>query len=252
MRFAISVGSYQDTDFVELNLAHLRRIFGDDAPLLVSDGCHPHSGVMRELADQYGAGYVGERIDSGHFKGDFQNTINAIALAKANAADIAIKLNQRLVLLDPDIPKRLEEVFSFDSVSIALPGQCNAASILQPKSRFHATFPFLIDCLCFRASRFHPEQLIAAYTLQLKQGTTRQDSLVEVFWARFLEEHGHFATLPWLTEHETSAPFKYLRKIQNRPEDYLAAAQSVGITGAFDVREWNARLGSAYRPTPRV
>ena len=101
MNFAICIGAYRLKDFVELNILRCRRIFGADVPIIVSDNLSDASPAIAALAQRYGTLYRCPTAPYSHFSGDVQSAINALALADATGADVALKLSMRLNPLLP-------------------------------------------------------------------------------------------------------------------------------------------------------
>jgi hypothetical protein len=243
MKFAVSLGTFDLVNFAKLNLAYLRHVFGDDTPIICYDGKSANSEAMRELAEEYGAAYFTERENRLHFAGCQQNSVTAV------------KINQRLILLDKSIPDRVREVFSGRVTALAMPGQCSEASIIQEGSKFHSRFKVMPDCIFMRASAFDPVQMSKSYEDQWKSGTRKMDTLTETWWANRV--HGEYrdrhVTLPWLTEHTPGQPFLYLRKIQNQPTDFAEAARRIGIpVSGYQTVEWQEMGRGKYRPTPKA
>lgn len=254
MKIGICLGTYSLVQFARLNLACLRRVFGADAPICVYDGRSNASEQIEAVADEYGAVYLGERVNRGHFGGDIQAAVSAIAFAQANECDIAIKLNQRTVLLSPKIPDLIESSFDDDRVSLVTPKRYPEASIIEPSSRFHARFPAAVDVLMFRSSAWDAQGVADRYREQWTTGTTKYACYSEEFWANEIKRVGDgYRSEDWLTTHVKGEPFKYLRKIQNRQQDYAKAAMDIGLpVGRFDCAEWKEMKRGNYSPAPRA
>lgn len=253
MNFAISVGTFKLLSFAELQLRSLRNIFGYTTPILVYDGASDVSQKVKDLADRYECSYVTEENNRSHFAGCLLNSVCSVAFAQHVGASLAIKLNQRLLLLSDDIPERFEEVFSNSKIDIAMPPTVRPETIYDHRSRFHAKFRYMPDCIVIRANRVNPQWIADSYGAQVKNGTTPHDALTEAFWQRQVDStfKDRFAPLTWLSE-PTDPPI-YLRKIQHRESDYQKAAVDLGMTEAsFPCAEWNNLAGAAYRPAPRA
>lgn len=253
MNFAISLGTYKLVAFAELQLRSLRNIFGYTTPILVYDGASDVSQKIKDLADEYECSYVTESFNRSHFAGCLLNSVCAVAFARHVGASLAIKLNQRLILLSDDIPERLEEVFSNSKIDIAMPTTVKLETIYDNRSRFHAKFQYLPDCIVYRSNKVDPQWIADSYATQVKTGTTPHDALTEAFWQRQVDStfKNRFSPLKWLSE--PTVPPIYLRKIQHRESDYQKAAMDLGMTEAsFPCAEWKNLAGAAYRPTPRA
>ena len=61
-------------------------------------------------------------VNRSHFAGDIQNAVTAIAFAKHQQCDIAVKINQRTILLSDRIPAMLEQEF-VAGADFVTPGQ---------------------------------------------------------------------------------------------------------------------------------
>lgn len=249
MTFALSIGSYLLTNFLELNLRWCRRVFGE-VPIIVYDGLSENSPRMQEIATEHGCAYLTETVNRSHFAGDIQNAVTAIAFAKHHQCDIAVKINQRTILLSERIPKLLEYEF-LSGADFVTPGQYPESSILEPASRFHARFPHGCDLLAFRAERFNAQDVADGYERQWRLGQGRYDAYAETYWINVGKAMGDGHHRPdWLTVPQI--PSLLLRKIQATPTDYSNAAVAVGMpVGSFPVEEWGKLRKGSYRPSPR-
>lgn len=254
MKFAISLGTYSLTGFARLNLAYLRKVFGDATPIIIYDGKSENSPEIQQIALEYGCAYLPERANRGHFSGDIQSAVTAIAFAQQYDCDIGIKLNQRTILLSPDIPKLLAEAFSDPQVTLVTPAPYPLESIVDSESRFHSRFRQAVDVLCFRASEWDAQGVADRYRLQWTTGTSKYDCYSEEFWANEVKRIGPaHRTVDWLTAHELGKPFKYLRKIQNSESDYSKAAIEIGLpVASYRTQEWSKLKPGEYRPVPRA
>lgn len=254
MRFALSIGSFQLFNFVRLNVAFARRVFGDDAKIVIYDAPSDESPRIKALADEYGCWYITERVNRNHFAGCAQNSLTAIMFAQMHDCDIGIKLNQRTVLLSPEIPKLLELEFRDPQVTLVTPGQPPKDSILDDGSAFHSRFPFGVDVLCFRANAWDAQGVADRYRAQWTSPTADRYSVyTETFWANESKRLGPaHRKVDWLTAHTPGEPFKYLRKIQNTEPHYNDAAVAIGLpAGQFVCAEWS-KIKPEYRPAPRA
>lgn len=252
MTFSLTIGSYALPNFLELNLRSCRRIFGQ-VPMLIYDGKSADSPRIKEIADRFGASYLTERVNRGHFSGCIQNSICAVAFARANGCDLAVKINQRFVLADQNIPARLEKIFANRSIDLAMPPSVKTETIIASKSKFHHRFKYHPDFIVLRASAIEPQWIADSYAKQVNTDVSRYGTLSENFWIKQIESTfaGRFAPLDWLST--PSRPPTYLRKIQHTEDDYRKHALSLGMDWAseFPVAEWSEILGLAYSPIPR-
>lgn len=252
MKFALSVGTYQLPQFAEIQLRTLRSIFGS-SPLCIYDGKSKASPEIKELADRFDATYLSEKVNRGHFSGCIQNAVVAAAFAKANGCELAVKVNQRFVITDTNIPERLEDIFDDGAIDLAMPPSVKPETIIDEKSKFHHRFKYHPDFIVMRASAIDPQWIADSYSQQVVTDTSRYGTLSENFWINQIEStfKGRFKALDWLSA--PSNPPTYLRKIQHTEEDYRNHALSVGMTWAdFPTVEWSEILGTAYRPLPRA
>lgn len=255
MRFAISIGSFQLFNFVKLNCAYARRVFGDETPIVIYDAPSDECPRIKALADEYGCAYITERVNRSHFAGCLQNSITAIAFAQSQGCDIGIKLNQRTVLLSPEIPKLLEQEFRDPQVTLVSPGQYPKESILDEASHFHSRFQQAVDVLCFRANAWDAQGVADRYKAQWTSPTAdRFAHYTETFWANESKRLGNaHRKVEWLTAHTPGEKFKYLRKIQNTQSDYNLSAVAIGLpAGEFKTEEWSKLKSGSYRPAPRA
>jgi hypothetical protein len=254
MRFAISIGCHELVHFIHLNVTYARRIFGD-APICLYDSPSAHNAEIKAIAEEHGCAYFCEAVNRSHFAGDIQSAITAIAFAQQHGCDLALKINQRTILLAPDAPQRLGEVFADPNVILANAGVVPAETILCEGSRFHSRFPANPDFLVFRASAWDAAGVAERYHRQWTSlDANKYSAYSEVFWANEIKHIGPEAhrTLDWMTRHTAGKPFSYLRKIQNTEEHYKAAAVAAGLEPAeFPTQEWQ-NLKPGYSPGPRA
>lgn len=259
MRFAVSIGCYSLLNFIELNIITCRSVFGDNVPIILSDGRSDNSAKVEELAEKYGCAYVGEAVNRGHFAGCAQNAVVAPAFARHVGADIAVKINQRLVLLDPETPAKVSEIFKDGTIDLALPGTPHPDSLLT--SKFFARFPYLVDIIFMRASAFDPEWLKVTYETQWQTGQKQIDSYTEMFWSNICSYSSfkdRVKVIDWLTNHgekpHGEKPFRYLRKAQNSPADFSMVAREFGMPDHlhYSTGEWGSLVKGSYNPLPRA
>lgn len=251
MNIAITIGAYQLTEFVELNLAMLRELFGNETPILVSDDHSVKSPAMHWLAGKYGAEYIGSEARRSHFAGDAQAVINALAFAKANDCEVALKLSQRVILTDPNARETILAPFR-QHYDLALPGRLNVNK-LRPEHRMYGSFVYLTDLVAIRTAALSAEDLMARYQAKVKACASKTDAYVERL---FLElARGEFEGKTWVypeyTDHYPGVPCKFLRKCQNDQIQYQKLGHTKGIHGLFSVSDWRF-LDPDYRPHPKV
>jgi hypothetical protein len=254
VRLSVAIGCHALTNFIRLNVASLRRVFCDETPLLLYDSPSDANEDIRKVAEDYGCAYFCERANRGHFGGDIQAAVTAIAFAQEHECDIGIKLNQRTILLSTDIPKLLTEAFHDPKVTLVTPGRYPRESILDKESEFHSRFPQSVDVLCFRSKDWDAQGVADRYKQQWTTGTGKYDVYSEVFWANESKRLGSaHKMVDWLTAHTPGEPFKYLRKIQNTESHYNESAIALGLkAGRFVVQEWSKLKPGEYRPSPRA
>lgn len=227
-------------------------MFGEDTPIVLSDGRSERSAEMEALAADYDCAYVGERVNRGHFAGCQQSTVCALAWGLEVKSDVSVKCNQRLILMSPLIRQVVETVFRQDQIMLALPGR-PSPDTLHPGSKFFATFPALNDVVFWRTGSVDPEYARASYDAQWKGGTKHYEAYTE-FWhwmvmhQKFPKQH---VLLPCLTNPIPGKPPWYLRKAQHSRADYVKAATEAGMTNfEFPVAEWSAIRRGRYQPRP--
>lgn len=255
MKFAVTIGSYAMPEFVELNILALRHVFGHAIPILVSDDWSDKSVEIRDLAGFYGAHHTCSESPRGHFAGDCQATVNALAFAEAEKADIALKISQRIVLCEPVCQDVLERHFSDPNVWLALPARIPPGTIKRAESRFFSNMAVQTDLLAIRTGTISPAELKDTYETKVRGNRMRHAALIEGLWADMIDTKfaGHYAFML-----EFTAPFPgrdplYLRKCQSQPADYLILAEKLGMKWVGHpplLQEWR-QLSNAYRPVPQ-
>lgn len=256
MKFAAAVGAAGYGHFTELNICLLRKVFGDDLDIVVRDDPSPDSARIERMADKRGCFYRTTASPLGHFGGDMQTFLDALALAEAVDADIAIKVSQRFMLTSPAVRAIVQGRFTADpNLLVIMPGRPNPNFIRQGHQQF-ARFPILTDVVFMRADKqtMTPELLKGAYEEQLRKGSSYVDSFIEVFWDRLrngvLSGRVHLA--PELTDHKGGQPPVFFRRYQNRADEYKRAAMQFGITAEpWELGE-RAKMTRGYNPVPRM
>lgn len=254
MTWAITIGAYRLCDFVALNLAQCRKLFGADTMLLVSDDLSHFGPQMSAIAERYEAGYMAPQARRSHFSGDFQALINAVVFAAATQSDAALKLSQRFVPCD-GLKALLEETFSNPSVQIVLPGRPGTSQMARPSASFYSQFGILTDCIAIRRGAIPPDELVDVYRAR-HRSEERGARLVEttlgwIIANRFRPEN--VAVLDQLANHSPLNPRKlFLRKSQSNRGEYIRLAEEHGIKGVFDLREWGLIEGPHYMAAPLI
>lgn len=111
MTFAACIGSAGLPHFTELNVCLLRACFGN-IPIVIRDDRSTESHLIEHVAANRDCYYICQPTPLGHFAGDVQAFIDALALAESEGADIAIKLSQRAAVAHPDIRAVIETYFT--------------------------------------------------------------------------------------------------------------------------------------------
>ena len=254
MKFAATIGSYAMPEFVELNILALRHVFGHDLPILVSDDWSDKSVEIRDLAAFYGVHHTCSESSRGHFAGDCQAAVNALAFAEAEHADVALKISQRTVLCEPVCRQILERYFSDPNVWLVLPARIPPRTIKRAESRFFSNMAVQTDLLAIRTGTMRPDELKDIYESKVRGNKMRHASLIEGLWADMIDTK--FAT-HYVLAQEFTTPYPgraplYLRKCQQEPAAYLILADRLGMkwTGHPPLlQEWK-QLSDFYRPVP--
>lgn len=252
MKLCLVIGSYKLHDFVRLNLAQCRRLFGEDIPILMSDDRSPMSDLIAEAADMYGASYVCGEKRMSHFTGDMQHLLCAAKWGELTESDVCIKLSQRFIPLHEDFVKVLLDPFADESVVMVVPGQPKKRQMARPGSAFYAGFGLLTDCMAWRPRELPAETIEKFYRDQLADVNDAQKGkhLVEVTVGRIAAKllQGRVRMLDALANHQIGQPKLYLRKAQSNRGEYSKLADEHGLSGEWDVREWAAIEGKDYLP----
>lgn len=256
MKYAAAVGAAGYSHFTELNVCLLRKVFGADLDIVIRDDPSPDSARIEQMAAKRDCFYRTTASPLGHFGGDVQTFIDALALAEAVDADIAIKVSQRFMVVGTEVRPIVQGRFTADpNLLVVMPGRPNPNFIRQGHQQF-ARFPILTDIVFMRADKkvMTPELIKGTYEAQLRGGTQYADTFVEVFWDKLrhgvLKDRVHLA--PELTDHRGGQPPLFFRRYQNRPEEYKRAAMQFGITGEpWELGE-RAKMTRGYNPVPRM
>lgn len=252
MTFACVIGSYDLPDFIELQIRSLRHVFGEGTQILVSDDLSQHSGEIREVAAQFGVHHVVSDTHRSHFAGDCQATVNGLAFAECEKADILVKVSQRFVLCEPAVKGILENYFSNPETHLILPGRIHPGSIKRAESRFFSNLSVQSDIVCIRSGKLTPYALKNLYENRVKAKQSRHDSLIEALWSFIMDVTlaGHAVQAPELTHGVKGRPPLFLRRCQAEPAQYQAFAAQLGMKEFLPLlQEWR-RLTNSYRPCP--
>jgi len=252
MTFAVTVSAYQLAEFVELNVRALRRVFGPDLPILISQDWSDRSPEILAVAERLGTHHLCSDSHRGHFAGDLCSTCAALAFAECEKADVAIKISQRLLLCDPAAREIIERYFSDPNIHMALPARLRPGTIKRAESRFFANLTTLTDLLCVRTWKLRPNTVKDLYEERIKSRKSRFDSLIEALFG-FIGDvtlAGHVVRMAEFSCPQRERPL-YLRKCQAEPAQYQTFAAGLGMK-EFNVllQEWRALAGDRYRPCP--
>lgn len=236
-------------DFVSLQLASLNAITLNTEIIVVDDYSPPHSHAIGRQVERYGQHYIRSDQRMGHFKGDANVFIQGLAFARDIDADILIKVSQRLILCDRKAIEVLTAPFADPSVVIALPPTPPESSLL-PGGRFYRTLPVLTDVVAIRVKDLGPEEFTNRYRAKFTGETARTSALIEYLF-QDLKAHKKTVEVPALASH-IDLPRIYLRKSQDRQDAYREFAATLGLSGAYDCREWKEIHGPDYQPRPSI
>ncbi len=251
-RFAITIGSYRMPEFIALQIATLRHVFGADVDILVSDDWSDKSAEIHGLCAKHGVYYLCSESPRGHFAGDFSSILNSMSFAKATNADVGIKISQRFVLVEPVVQEILNRHFASPEIWLGLPGRISSHTIHEPGSRFFANFPILSDILVMRTGVIAPEVLKDIYEGKCKARATPMAGFVETTWLDWRDTifANRYVILTELTHPFPGRAKLFLRRCQSLEAEFSELAMKHGLpTVRYSVDEWR-RLTNAYRPIP--
>lgn len=253
MRFGICISSFLMPDFVEMNVIQTRKVFGDDTPILISDDRSINSDKIEAVASKYGVAYDCSRVQRGHFANDLQGIVNSLVFAKASGCEIAVKVSFRFIFLGPTLLDVFTDRFTNHICHIAAPMKVRPGQLIRRESTTFAMVPVLSDVLFLRVSAIEPGELIEIYRRKVTTEKAPHASLIEALVydlcvSKFKDQS---IMLDELSYHQPSQPHRFLRKSQNHKQEYVDTASKLGLSGAWDTREWNAILGVHYRPRPQ-
>lgn len=250
-RLAFTIGSYRLADFVHLGLKQLRKL-SPDSPILVSDDASPESGHIKNLAEEHGATYRGSTKRRGHFSGDVQAFVNALAFSEAVGADVAVKVSQRFIFRRQEAIDAIASAFEDPNIVMATPGQPKVGA-LSAMGRPHGfgAFTRLSDVTAIRVGSVSPTEILHMYRGRLITEKVPWGSFVECaidgLCQRFPERT---VKLDQISNHQDIENPAFLRRYQNTPEQYRALAATHGIGGQFMLGEWGQAEGRAYLCKP--
>lgn len=253
MKYAAAVGVAGFPGFAELNVCMLRKVFGPDIEVVIRDDRSTDSPLIEQVASKHSCYYMCDEVPLGHFAGDVQACIDALALGETMEADICIKMSQRAVVKDPKLKEIIEAEFRNPEIVAVLPGRPNPNKIRQGHQQY-ARFPVLTDMIFIRTGAITADDVKHEYEKQVKNGQKYYDCFVEVFWDKLRNERfpGMIKLLPEITDHAGGQPHLYLRRYQNTKEQYQELAESCGIDASnWDLRE-RAAIMRRYNPRPRM
>lgn len=239
MTIAITIGAYRLTQFIELNIRQCRAVFGEEAPIIVSDDASLESPQIKALAERLGCAYSCPEKRRSHCSGDFQAFINGAVLARQIGADVVVKLSQRFIPLS-GFKELILDPFNDPSVKVVVPGQPKLHTFARSSARFFNKFTILSDCVAWRVEDLPAERLMEIYRERVAKAEKPADQFIEVAWGHICTEifpHNHRA-VEELANPQIGQPKKYLRKAQTPPHEYANLAASHGIRGDFPLGEW--------------
>jgi hypothetical protein len=252
MTFAVTIGSYNLPDFVRLNILALRKVFGEDVKILVSDDWSDRSVEIRDLAERLGTHHLCASSHRGHFAGDVSSTIAALAFAESEKADVAIKISQRFLLCEPAAREIIERYFSDPEIWMAMPARLHPGSIKRAESRFFASLTTITDLLCVRTWKLRPSTLKELYEERVNNRRSRHDTLVEALFSYISDVTlaGHCVRMPEFSNPYPGRPPIYLRRSQSEAAQFQTFAAELGFKEFHPLLiEWR-QMSAAYRPCP--
>jgi hypothetical protein len=254
VKFACAIGSAGYPWFTELNVCSARQALGKDVPIVITEDTSGSTTAVEAMAARRDCYLDALNPPMGHFHGDIQTSINALALAAASGADIAVKLSQRFCIVSEEVNAVVTKAFKADpALAIICPGRPNPNWIRKGHQQF-SRFAILTDVMFMRASLVDPEMIATEYANQLRSSQNYHDCFAEIFWHRVCEGvlGGHYWKCPQITDHSSGRLFMFLRRYQNSPSDYQRIADVFQLgRHVWDLRE-RANMTKNYDPRPRV
>ncbi len=251
---AITIGAYKAVDFIRLNIAACRRVFGDSTPILISDDHSAYSESIQALAGEEGCAYQGSSNRRSHCSGDWQAFINGCVFARSCGADVAIKLSQRFVPVDHRFKDLLLSPFSDPNVAVVYPSQMSKKQLARPGIKIYSMFSMLTDCFAWRASEVNPEMLLTTFVERQMTGD-KTATVPEFAWRQIVDRDfpGRAVGVEKLSNPVYGETKCYLRKASAKQGEYHRLAVELGLDGGnFDLREWSLVEGAHYLPRPVV
>lgn len=251
MKFAFTISAYRMPAFVRLGV-HQLRAFSPDSPILISDDPSAESKDIKAIADEFGCTYRCPAKRRGHFAGDFQSLVSALAFAGAANCDVGLKISQRFIFRKPEALSVIQKAFEDSNIVVATPGQPSTNTNNLSSGGF-SKFTTLSDIVAIRVGAMSPDDL-----LQMYRGRLLRERNVP--WASFIEcavddlHHSKFpgrtVKIPEITN-PTNDPI-YLRRYQATEKQYRDLALSHGFNGMFPTGEWGQLEGKGYMCRPVV
>jgi hypothetical protein len=251
MTLAFTISAYRMHSFVRLGVAQLRRL-APQSPILISDDPGIESEHIRAVADEFGCTYRCPTKRRGHFAGDFQSLVNALAFAEAARCDVGVKVSQRFIFRKPEAISVIQKSFDDPNIAVVTPGQPATKSGNVHSGGF-ARFTTLSDIVAIRVGAMTPDDLLQMYRGRLVRERN-------VPWASFIEcavDDLHHSRFPGRTiklaeiTNPTEDPI-YLRRYQATEHQYRDLAMSHGFNGMFPTGEWGQIEGKNYMCRPIV
>lgn len=254
MKLAFTLSTYRLCDFVHLGLKQLK-LLSPESPILVSDDSSPESGHIKALAEGFGAQYRGSTKRKGHFAGDVQSFVSALAFAEAVGADVAVKVSQRFIFRKPEAIEAITKAFEDPNTVFATPGQPKVAGAFgkAPTNSF-GSFTVLSDLIAIRVGCLSPSDLLHKYRSRLMTERVPWGSFIECMCDDLHRNvfTGRTSKLEELTNQPDVEDSIYLRRYQNTEQQYAALAGTHGFGGRFPTTEWSVIDGRNYLCKPLV
>lgn len=252
MRLAFTIGAYRLYDFVKLGLHQLADL-SPESPVLVSDDLSPESKAIEQLAGNMGVEYRCSQKKRGHFGGDFQALINAMAFAESHDCDVAVKVSQRFIFRERDAIDVIETTFSDDNICVATPGQPRRA-IGNKSTQGFTKFAVLSDIVMIRVGCLSPAELLEIYRDRIRREIVPWKEFIEcvVHELHTNKFPGRSVLVKEFTDHQDPARPIYCRRYQTVEAEYIKLANKHGFGGRFPVNEWGQIEGPRYFAKPLV
>lgn len=252
MRLAFTIGSYCLHDFVRLGICQLKKL-STESPILVTDDASKESESIKRTVESYGCVYRGNRVRKGHFANDFQAIVNSLVFSEAAGVDVAVKISQRFVLRKPDAIDVIQKTFEDSNIMMATPGRPAVTGGGKAQRGFGA-FSILTDIVCIRVGSISAEQLLVMYRNRIINERVPWKAFIEctIDQLHANDFNGRSARMEALTNHASPGDPIYLRRYQNREQQYRELALEHGWNGAFPLEEWGAIERHQYMCNPVV